>query len=117
MLIFVQNFFDKLYMRITIIWVALSILLDFLWLIVHSENWWNPYPETQHPTMQKGYLRFSYFLVIVAMIAKALIVILMVRYFNNTETIKKSVTLFSLSFKLDGKSNNNPITQALTGNK
>ena len=37
MLIFVQNFFDKLYMRITIIWVALSILLDFLWLIVHSE--------------------------------------------------------------------------------
>ena len=51
------------------------------------------------------------------MIAKALIVILMVRYFNNTETIKKSVTLFSLSFKLDGKSNNNPITQALTGNK
>lgn len=37
MLIFVQNFFDKLYMRITIIWVTLSILLDFLWLIVHAE--------------------------------------------------------------------------------
>ena len=37
MLIFAQNFFDKLYMRMTIIWVAVSIVLDFLWLIVHSE--------------------------------------------------------------------------------
>ncbi len=37
MLIFAQNFFDKLYMRITIIWVAVSIILDFMWLIVHSE--------------------------------------------------------------------------------
>ncbi len=50
MLIFAQNFFDKTYMRITIVWVAVSIVLDFLWLIVHSEvilliiqNWWNPY--------------------------------------------------------------------------
>jgi hypothetical protein len=37
MLIFAQNFFDKLYMRLTIVWVAVSIILDFLWLIVHSE--------------------------------------------------------------------------------
>jgi len=36
MLIFAQNFFDKLYMRITIIWVAVSVILDFLWLIVHA---------------------------------------------------------------------------------
>ncbi len=37
LLIFIQNYFDKLYMRITIIWVVLSVLLDFLWLIVHAE--------------------------------------------------------------------------------
>ena len=37
MLIFAQNFFDKLYMRFTIVWVAFSVILDFLWLIVHSE--------------------------------------------------------------------------------
>lgn len=37
MLIFAQNFFDKLYMRITIIWIAVSVILDFLWLIVHAE--------------------------------------------------------------------------------
>lgn len=37
MLIFAQNFFDKLYMRLTIVWVAVSVVLDFLWLIVHSE--------------------------------------------------------------------------------
>ncbi len=49
-LIFAQNYFDKLYMRITILSVVMSILLDFVWLIVHSEvisyfiqNWWNPY--------------------------------------------------------------------------
>jgi len=116
MLIFVQNFFDKLYMRITILWIILSIALDFLWLIVHAENWWNPYPETQHSTIQTGYLRFSYFLVICTMLAKGLVVILTFRYFNNDETIKKSVTLFTLAFKLDGRSANNPITQALSGN-
>ncbi len=43
--------------------------------------------------------------------------ILLVRYFNNDEVIRKSVTLFSLSFKLDGRSNNNPFTNALFGNK
>jgi hypothetical protein len=37
MLIFAQNFFDKLYMRLTIVWIAVSIILDFLWLIIHSE--------------------------------------------------------------------------------
>lgn len=80
------------------------------------KNWWNPYAETQHSTVQTGYLRFSYFLVICTMLAKGLIVVLTLRYFNNDETIKKSVTLYSLSFKLDGRSSNNPITQALTGN-
>lgn len=36
-LIFAQNYFDQLYMRITIGSVAFSILLDFIWLIVHAE--------------------------------------------------------------------------------
>lgn len=51
------------------------------------------------------------------MLAKVLVVILMVRYFNNPENIRKSVTIFNLSFKLDGKSQNNPITQAIKGNQ
>jgi hypothetical protein len=50
------------------------------------------------------------------MLAKILVAILMVRYLSNPETIRKSVTIFNLSFKLDGKSQNNPITQALRGN-
>jgi len=37
LLIFAQNFFDKLYMRITILWVVFSIPLDFIWLIIHAE--------------------------------------------------------------------------------
>lgn len=53
-------------------------------------------------------------MVICTMIVKALIVILTIRYFNNDESIRKSVTLI-YSFKLDGKSQNNPITMALTG--
>lgn len=51
------------------------------------------------------------------MLAKILVVILTIRYFNNDESIKKSVTLFTLSFKLDGRSANNPFTQALAGPK
>lgn len=51
------------------------------------------------------------------MLAKILVTILMVRYFNNDESIRKSVTFFKMTFKLDGRSGNNPITQALTGNK
>jgi hypothetical protein len=49
------------------------------------------------------------------MLAKVFVVILLIRYFNNDETIRKSVTFFKMSFKLDGRSANNPITQALTG--
>jgi hypothetical protein len=48
------------------------------------------------------------------MLAKILVFILMIRYFSVSENIRKSVTIFNLSFKLDGKSQNNPITQALT---
>jgi len=51
------------------------------------------------------------------MLAKILVVILLVRYFNNDETIRKSVTFFKMTFKLDGRGGNNPITQALTGNR
>jgi hypothetical protein len=52
------------------------------------------------------------------MLAKILVTILMVRYFNNDESIRKSVTFFKMTFKLDGRnSGNNPITQALTGSK
>jgi hypothetical protein len=51
------------------------------------------------------------------MLAKVLVTILMIRYFNNDETIRKSVTFFKMTFKLDGRSGNNPITQALVANK
>lgn len=54
-------------------------------------------------------------MVICTMIAKVLVVILTIRYFNNDEAIRKSVTIFKLSFKLDGRSQNNPFTMALTG--
>lgn len=69
-LIFAQNFFDKTYMKVVLISTAVSILLDFVWLIVHSTNFWNPYAETQHSTLQNGFLKFTYFMVICTMIAK-----------------------------------------------
>lgn len=37
LLIYVQNYFDKLYMRITLIALGLAIVLDFMWLSVLSE--------------------------------------------------------------------------------
>lgn len=37
LLIYVQNYFDKLYMRVTLIAIALGIVLDFMWLSVLSE--------------------------------------------------------------------------------
>jgi len=37
LLIYLQNYFDKLYMRITIIAVGLAIIFDFLWLTVQAE--------------------------------------------------------------------------------
>jgi hypothetical protein len=49
------------------------------------------------------------------MLAKVLEVILMIRYFNNNESIKKTVTLFTLTFKLDGRGHENPITNGITG--
>lgn len=37
LLIYVQNYFDKLYMRITLVAIGLAIVLDFMWLSVLSE--------------------------------------------------------------------------------
>lgn len=51
------------------------------------------------------------------MAGKALILILIARYFNNDESIRKSVTFSSLLFKLDGRSTNNSITDAIFVNK
>ena len=45
-----------------------------------------------------------------------MIVILTIRYFNNNESIRKTVTIFKMTFRLDGKPVNNPITMALSGN-
>jgi hypothetical protein len=50
------------------------------------------------------------------MIVKILIVILTIRYLNNDESIRKTVTIFKMTFRLDGKATNNPITMALNGN-
>ncbi len=39
-----------------------------------------------------------------------------IRYFNNDESIRKTVTIFKMTFRLDGKATNNPIAMALSGN-
>lgn len=37
-----MNFFDRVYIRLTLALIAASVVLDFVWLIMYTGIKWNP---------------------------------------------------------------------------
>ena len=37
-----MNFFDKVYIRLTLGLIVISIILDIVWLIMYAKNKWSP---------------------------------------------------------------------------
>lgn len=71
MAIFFLNYFDMHYMRFVLVTLAVSIILDILWIIVHTgvdffliQEYWNPTAESVHSNLQLGFLKFIVIIVI-----------------------------------------------------
>lgn len=71
--ILILGYFDKYYIKFLLANLLISIILDFLWVLLQATPFWNPNPPTHHSTIQTPFLRFMYLFVIFLMIAKVYI--------------------------------------------
>lgn len=70
--IFFLGYFDLHYMRFVKINLLVSTVLDLVWLVVSFGEYWSPVAETQHSSLQWGYLKFVLFFVLALAIFKVL---------------------------------------------
>lgn len=110
------GYFDKYYMKFILFCIALSIVMDFLWIILLANPFWNPIAPTQRSTLQTPFLRMEFAFCIILMIAKVILFLMLIRYRNNDESLRKVVIVSGNTFEIDGRvKENNPISRLLSG--
>lgn len=77
-----MNFFDKVYIRLTLGLIIISIILDIVWLIMYAKNKWSPNQVSNTSIYELGYNRFIVFFTILLIPLKIGIFLLLAKYRN-----------------------------------
>lgn len=77
------------------------------------KEYWNPNPETQHGTLNKGFLEFTVFMVVIEMVLKLVIGGLFLKYRTVGDHVKKKVSMCGRTYYLEGKKNPNNLVSAI----
>ena len=64
------------------------------------KQYWNPDPETQHSTLNKGFLQFTVFMVVIEMLLKLVIGGLLLKYRDIKDHVKKKLTMCGRTYIL-----------------
>ena len=83
-----MNFFDKVYIRFALGLIAISIILDFVWLIMYAGSKWSPPEVSNNSSYEVGYMRFIVFLTIMLLIIKGIIGFYLFQHRNASSTDK-----------------------------
>lgn len=68
--IYLLNHFDNLYIKLSLILLAASEVLDIIWLFMYASQKWNPPTVGNDSTYEKEYLRFIVFFTVVIIALK-----------------------------------------------
>lgn len=110
-----MNFFDRVYIQFTLGIIAVSVLLDLVWMIMYAGQKWNPPEIGDDSIYQTGYLRFIVFFTAVLMIVKCGLWFYLFKH-RNTDTEDKYMVSLGLMKILLNANRSNPISKGLTTN-
>ena len=68
--IYLLNHFDNVYIKFTLALLAISEILDIIWLFMYAGQNWNPPQVGNNASYQTQYLRFIVFFTVVIIILK-----------------------------------------------
>lgn len=75
-----MNYFDKIFIRLTLGLLSVSVVLDIVWLIMYSKAKWSPPAVANESIYQLGYTRFIVFFTIVLIPIKIALALLLLQY-------------------------------------
>lgn len=107
-----MNFFDRVYIRLTLALIAGSIVLDLVWLIMYAGPKWNPSTVSNSSVYQLGYQRFIVFFTVALIPLKIAIFFFLFKH-KNAETQDKYMVSLGLMKILLSANKSNPISKGL----
>ena len=107
-----MNFFDWVYIRLTLALILVSIVLDLVWLIMYAGTKWNPAAVSNSTIYQLGYQRFIVFFTVALMPVKIGIFFFLFKH-RNAETQDKYMVSLGLMKILLSANKSNPISKGL----
>lgn len=110
--LYLMNFFDRIYIRFTLGLNVISILVDFLWLIMYAGSKWSPSTISNNSIYQLGYMRFIVFFTIILIPLKIGLGFLLFKYRNTESKDKYLVSIGLMKIILNGN-RSNPISKSL----
>ena len=75
-----MNYFDRIFIRLTLGLLSVSVVLDLVWLIMYSKVKWNPPTVANESIYQVGYTRFIVFFTIVLIPIKIALAFFLLQY-------------------------------------
>ena len=110
-----MNFFDQIYIRFTMGLIGVSLILDFMWLLIEGGEKWNPPDVGNNTIYETGYLRFIVFFTAALIPLKCGIGYFLYKHRNAGAEDKYALTLGMMKIKLSANKSN-PISKALSSN-
>lgn len=68
--IYLLKHFDNIYIKLSLVLIAISEVLDVFWLFLYADQNWNPPHVGNNPSYQTHYLRFIVFFTVVIIFIK-----------------------------------------------
>jgi hypothetical protein len=78
MSIFTLNFFDSTYLKLSSALTGVSVVADFVWLVMYSGSYWSPSVLSEHNLSDSGYLKLIILLTIINIAVKVYLAYLIV---------------------------------------
>lgn len=110
--IYLMNFFDRVYIRLTLALTVVSIVLDLVWLILYAGPKWNPATVSNSSVYQLGYQRFIVFFTVALIPLKVGVFFFLFKH-RNAETQDKYMVSLGLMKILLSANKSNPISKGL----
>lgn len=110
--LYLMNFFDRIYIRFTLGLNIISVVLDFVWLIMYAGSKWSPSSVSNNSIYQLGYMRFIVFFTIILIPLKISLAFFLFKYRNTESKDKYLISVGLMKIILNGN-RSNPISKSL----
>jgi len=107
-----MNFFDKIYINLTLALTVISVVLDLVWLIMYAGPKWSPSTVSNTTIYQIGYMRFIVFFTVALIPLKIAMAYFLFKHRNPQTQDKYAISVGLMKIILSANKTN-PISKGL----